>query len=104
MRLGIDFGTTRIVVAAADRGNFPLVPFDAGDAAVDWFPPLVAIQGEERRYGWDAWNAQTEPGWTIVRSLKRYLEDAGPHTCLDAGGEQTPLLTLLTGEGRSPKK
>jgi len=97
MRLGIDFGTTRIVVAAADRGNFPLVPFDAGDAAVDWFPPLVAIQGDERRYGWDAWNVQTEPGWTIVRSLKRYLEDAGPHTCLDAGGTETPLLTLLTG-------
>jgi len=27
MKLGIDFGTTRIVVAASDRGNFPVVNF-----------------------------------------------------------------------------
>ena len=97
MRLGIDFGTTRIVVAAADRGNFPLVPFESGDAAVDWFPPLIAIQGNERRYGWDAWRLQADPGWTFIRSIKRYLEDAGPHTCLDAGGVQTPLIALVTG-------
>ena len=31
MRLGIDFGTTRIVVAAADRGNYPIVTFDGPD-------------------------------------------------------------------------
>ena len=24
MKIGIDFGTTRIVVAAADRGNYPV--------------------------------------------------------------------------------
>jgi molecular chaperone DnaK (HSP70) len=31
MRLGIDFGTTRIVAAAADRGNYPLVGFESPD-------------------------------------------------------------------------
>ena len=30
MRLGIDFGTTRIVVALVDRGNFPLQRLFAG--------------------------------------------------------------------------
>lgn len=97
MRLGIDFGTTRIVVAAADRGNYPLVSFDAGDAAADWFPPVVALRGSERLYGWRAWNAQVEPGVVVVRSLKRYLEDAGAETALEVGAVRLPLMALLTG-------
>ena len=49
MRIGIDFGTTRVVVAAVDRGNFPLVNFETPDGEPrDWFPPVVAIRGEER--------------------------------------------------------
>ena len=48
MKLGIDFGTTRIVVAAADRGNYPLVPFETLDSSFEWFPPLVALRGDER--------------------------------------------------------
>jgi len=28
MRLGIDFGTTRVVVAAVDRDNYPILSFD----------------------------------------------------------------------------
>ena len=44
MKLGVDFGTNRIVVAAADRGNYPLVSFEAPDgASPDWYPSLVAI-------------------------------------------------------------
>src|SRR5579862_1920213 len=97
MRLGVDFGTTRIVVAVADRGNFPLVGFESGEAVSEWFPPLVALRGIERRYGWDAWNAQGEAGWTIVRSLKRYLEDAGPETILEVEGTRTPLAELMHG-------
>ena len=50
MRLGVDFGTTRIVVAVADRGNYPLVHFEALDGQTqDWFPPLVAV-GDEGRF------------------------------------------------------
>ena len=97
MKLGIDFGTTRIVVSAADRGNYPLVPFETADAVFDWFPPLIAIHGDERRYGWDAYAMQAEPGWTMVRSLKRYLEDAGPQTQLDLGGMLVPLTELMQG-------
>ena len=45
MKLGVDFGTNRIVVAAADRGNYPLVSFEAPDgASPDWFPSLIAIR------------------------------------------------------------
>ena len=84
MKLGVDFGTTRIVVAAVDRGNYPLVSFETAEAMFEWFPPLVAMRGMERRFGWDAWHAQEDPSWTIIRSLKRYLEDAGPETLLEA--------------------
>ena len=43
MKLGIDFGTTRIVAAAVDRGNYPVIAFeDAEGAAREWFPPVIA--------------------------------------------------------------
>ncbi len=101
MKLGIDFGTTRIVVAAADRGNYPLVPFENADSTFEWFPPLVALRADgsrsQRLYGWDAWHAQGDSSWTIIRSLKRYLEDAGPETLLEAGGDAVPLAELMHG-------
>lgn len=97
MKLGIDFGTTRIVVAAADRGNYPLVPFETLDSTFEWFPPLVALRGNERRYGWEAWHTQSEPGWTVIRSLKRYLEDAGTETLIEAGGVTLLLADLMRG-------
>ncbi|MBI1354058.1 MAG: Hsp70 family protein [Acidobacteria bacterium] len=96
MRLGIDFGTTRIVLAAADRGNYPIVQFESPDGDVrDWFPPLVAARGNERRYGWQAWDLQADPEWTIVRSVKRILSHAGPQTELELGDTVTPLQTVL---------
>lgn len=96
MRLGVDFGTTRIVVAAADRGNFPLVTFDAPDGeARDWFPSLIAERGSERAFGWDAWQVQGDPDWTIVRSIKRLLKDAGPKTGVQLGAEQILLGDLI---------
>jgi molecular chaperone DnaK len=98
MKLGIDFGTNRIVVAASDRGNFPLVSFDGPDGATfDWFPSLVAVRGDERRYGWDAWESQLDNSWTVIRSIKRLLEDAGPRTLLDLGAQRIPLTSLLDG-------
>ena len=96
MRLGIDFGTTRIVVATVDRGNYPVVSFDVPDeSSRDWFPPLVAAKGDRRVYGWEAWAAQEEPGWTIVRSLKRALEGAGPQTQVQIGEQVLPMSQLL---------
>lgn len=96
MRLGIDFGTTRIIVAYVDRGNYPVVSFEAADGtARDWFPPLVAVQDDKRIYGWEAWAAQEEPGWTIVRSLKRALEGAGPETQVQISAQAVPMMQLL---------
>jgi len=96
VKVGIDFGTTRVVVAAVDRGNYPLVSFETAEGNVrDWFPPLVAVQGEQRAYGWEAWQLQGQPGWTILRSLKRLLRDAGPETVLEIGGQFLEIRQLL---------
>jgi molecular chaperone DnaK (HSP70) len=96
VKLGIDFGTTRIVVAAVQSGNYPVVNFEGPEGASrDWFPPLVAVAGDSRRYGWEAWVAQAEPGTTVVRSLKRYLADAGPSTRVEIGPQTLPMRRLL---------
>lgn len=96
MKLGIDFGTTRIVAAAVDRGNYPVITFeDSEGTGRDWFPALVASRNGQRLYGWDAWQAQFEPGWTLVRSLKRLMQDAGPYTMLEIDGASVPVLQVL---------
>ncbi|MBI2685648.1 MAG: Hsp70 family protein [Acidobacteria bacterium] len=96
MRLGIDFGTTRIVVAASDRGNYPVVAFEAGDGEVfDWFPPLAGVRAGQRIYGWEAWAAQGDPEATVVRGLKRFLAEAGPRTPVEIGGHTAPLSVYL---------
>jgi len=96
VRLGIDFGTTRTVAAAVDRGNYPILPFeDADGSKVDWFPSLVAVKDGQRVYGWQAWECQQDPNWTIVRSLKRVLQDAGPNTVLQLADQTVPMLQAL---------
>jgi molecular chaperone DnaK (HSP70) len=96
MRLGIDFGTTRVVVALADRGNFPLVNFEAPDGQIhDWLPPVVAVNGDLRLYGWEAVAVQEDENWTFLRSLKRFLRSANPHTEVRIAGQHLPLRLLL---------
>jgi molecular chaperone DnaK (HSP70) len=74
VRLGIDFGTTRTVVACCDRGNYPVLSFfdDAGDT-VDFFPTVVAEHRGELTFGLDAVHLAQEHGWTLARSFKRLL-------------------------------
>ncbi|MGI8742984.1 MAG: Hsp70 family protein [Bryobacteraceae bacterium] len=96
MQIGIDFGTTRTVVAAADRGNYPILAFEGPDGGhYDWFPSIVAVRGEERLYGWDAWSRQQDPDWITLRSIKRVMEDAGPHTILQVADQALPLMQIL---------
>jgi molecular chaperone DnaK (HSP70) len=85
------------VVASADRGNYPILAFESPDGGhYDFYPSLVAMRGEERCYGWQAWYRQQDPEWTIVRSLKRVLDEAGPHTKIEVAGHTVPLLQMLT--------
>ncbi len=94
MKLGVDFGTTRTVVAHADRGNYPVVSFldERGDAH-DFFPSVVAEKAGALTFGFEAL-ASGESG-SVVRSFKRLLSDprAVPGTPVQVGG-----LTLGLGE------
>jgi molecular chaperone DnaK (HSP70) len=97
MRIGIDFGTTRVVVAAADRGNYPLVNFEAPDGQIrDWFPSVMAVSKDKRVYGWEALAQHGKSGWTMVRSLKRRLKSAGPCSAIEIAGERLNLGLVLT--------
>ena len=72
MRVGIDFGTTHTVVALVDRGNYPVVSFDGVDA----WPSLIAANAAgELRFGVDAAAVRHQPGWSVLRSIKRLLND-----------------------------
>jgi molecular chaperone DnaK (HSP70) len=94
MKLGVDFGTTRTVVACADRGNYPVVSFhdERGDAH-DWYPSVVAEHGGELSFGFDALARAEEA--TVTRSFKRLLADsmAVPNKSVQIGS-----VTLGLGE------
>jgi molecular chaperone DnaK (HSP70) len=102
MDLGVDLGTTRTIVAVADRGNYPVVGFlDADDDVHEWFPSVVARTGpgpDGLVHGYDAL-AAADHGAPTLRSFKRALAapDVGPHTALLVGDEPVPLPVLLTG-------
>ncbi len=92
MKVGIDFGTTHTVAAIVDRGNYPVASFDG----VDTWPSLIAANdGGELRFGLDAAAVRHEPGWSVLRSFKRLLNDAGPRTRVDLGGRSYRLAELF---------
>ena len=97
VNLGIDFGTTRTVVAYADRGNYPVVAFDdeAGDS-FDWFPSVVAARGDELRFGWSALAVEGDRAWTQARSFKRLLAGAAADGAVDLGGRSFAIAALVT--------
>ena len=97
MLVGIDYGTTRTVVATVDRGNYPIVSFhtEEGDTQ-DWYPSLVAVRGDERLFGLDAATHQDDPSWTLLRSFKRQLATLGPASRLALGTGSVTALELLT--------
>jgi molecular chaperone DnaK (HSP70) len=93
MRLGIDFGTTRTIVAVADRGNYPIVTFENNaDDFQEWYPSLIAIRADERCYGFEAAAHLDNPDWTVHRSFKRLLATASPSGSIF----DVPVVELLT--------
>jgi molecular chaperone DnaK len=79
-----------------DRGNFPLVYFESPDGQMrDWFPPVVAVKGAQRLYGWEAMSKQDDEDWTLLRSPKRSLRIAGPKTRIKIADQTISLQTLM---------
>ncbi|BBX99778.1 Hsp70 family protein [Mycobacterium seoulense] len=94
MRVGIDFGTTHTVVAAVDRGNYPVISFDGVDA---WPSMVAANAAGELRFGAEAAAVRHDPGWSVLRSFKRLLNEAGPQTEVSLAGRSHRLADVLTG-------
>ena len=59
------------------------------------FLPWLRCAATSALYGWQAWACQQDPDWTIIRSLKRVLQDAGPNTILELADQQVPLIQVL---------
>src|ERR1700761_4236587 len=94
MKVGIDFGTTHTVVAVVDRGNYPVVSFDGADT---WPSVIAANEAGELRYGPDAAAVRHDPDWSVLRSFKRLLNDAGPTTTVELAGHRYLLAQLFAG-------
>ncbi|MBL8921226.1 MAG: Hsp70 family protein [Myxococcaceae bacterium] len=99
-RLGIDFGTTRTVVASSDRGNYPVVGFhDTAGTVCEWFPSVIAARDGELRYGFEALALAADPAWTVVRSFKRLLSEPTltPDQRVVVGAREYEVGELVTG-------
>ena len=96
--LGIDLGTTRTVVARADRGNYPVISFtdEHGDEH-DFIPSLTALHEGALVHGFAARQAAHQ-GAPLLRSLKRVL--ASPtltaSTPVQLGDQTFSVLEVLT--------
>lgn len=93
MHFGIDFGTTRTVIAAVDRGNYPVVTVtDTYGDAREFLPTVVAVDGDRLVAGWEAVEKPNK-----VRSFKRLLSDpkAHPGMPVQIGEHQRPLGEVL---------
>lgn len=99
MLLGIDFGTTRTLVAAADRGNYPVVSFEADDGTLaEHIPSVAANDGGHLVFGQHAL-AAAERGAPLLRSFKRALAraDVRADTPVRIGDLEVGMGILLRG-------
>lgn len=99
MRLGIDFGTTRTLIAAADRGNYPVISFaNEEGGATEHFPSVVADVDGRLVFGFDA-VAALQDGMPGLRSFKRMLASptVNGETPVQVGQVEVSVSELLVG-------
>jgi molecular chaperone DnaK (HSP70) len=97
LRLGIDFGTTRTVVAAVENGNYPVCSFTWEDEVKEYIPTLAAVDQGKLLFGWEAAKRLQDPEVRVLRSLKRLLGRVRPDDLLElAPGFSLPALELVT--------
>lgn len=97
MRLGIDLGTTRTIVAIHDRGNFPVVTFAGPDGdSLDYFPTVTAEENGRLVHGPRA-EALEQTGAPTLRSWKRLLARAHQDARIQIGTVVVSPAELVAG-------
>ncbi|MEM1349698.1 MAG: Hsp70 family protein, partial [Myxococcota bacterium] len=101
MKLGIDFGTTRTVVAVCDQGNTPVLSFVGPDGVLtEWYPSAMAMTSAGLVTGHRAVVASRDDhSVVLLRSIKRVMSapEVTHETIVDLGhGQAMPLLDVLT--------
>ena len=96
VRLGIDLGTTRTVVAVADRGNYPIVSFTSPDGDVlDHYPTVTAEVDGLLVHGLRA-VAAARAGAPSLGSWKRLFAELGSRQRVAIGSTELTLGDLAT--------
>jgi len=94
MKLGIDFGTTRTVVAAVEDGRHPIASFDEGGEYRAYIPGIAALRGRELLLGWEAARALNEgTADHAIRSIKREIQTRMPDDEILPGITALELVT-----------
>jgi molecular chaperone DnaK (HSP70) len=96
MRLGIDFGTTRTVVAASIEGRYPVAAFDTGHGFSDFVPGLAVGSSAEMSLGWEAVERLTSTAPSALRSIKRVVSALSPDDAVMALASHPSALDLMT--------
>jgi molecular chaperone DnaK (HSP70) len=101
MKLGIDFGTTRTVVAAVDDARHPVAAFDEGGEFREHVPGIAALRDGELLVGWAAARALAEGTYDhAVRSIKREIQTRMPDDEVLPGISALELVTRFLTELR----
>ena len=94
MRLGIDFGTTRTVVAAAHDGRYPVATFETPRGLTDYLPGLAFATESSIDFGFDPeTNGKTTQA---LRSIKRVIGALAPDDPVPGLSTPTAAQSLAT--------
>ncbi len=96
MRLGIDFGTTRTVVAAAHGGRYPVAVFETPHGFSEFVPGLALRHERTLELGWEAALGLSGHADAVVRSIKREVGARPPDDSLGELGLEETALELAT--------
>ncbi|MBI5582964.1 MAG: Hsp70 family protein [Deltaproteobacteria bacterium] len=97
VRLGIDFGTTRTVVAAVENGNYPICTFSIADEVKEYIPTLAAVEKGRLFFGWEAARRLQDSEVYVLRSLKRLIGRARPDDPIEIAPDfSLPALELVS--------
>jgi molecular chaperone DnaK (HSP70) len=96
VRLGIDLGTTRTVVAAALDARYPIASFDVEGAFREWIPGVAIEKDGAIHFGWEALS-RLDGADGAVRSIKRTIARMAADDAVDALPSRPSAIELLTG-------